>query len=159
MNALTLSIASAAVAGLLSGGVMKLGPDALADRPTGPQILISGAAKRVIDANGWYADTVSMTGYAEQMPEYVLGTDWTQPQVDDVAFADEGYDYPPVEELAEPQIEQAVYVEEAVTVTTPDTPQRVAYPSADGDILAGLHDEPAPAQVVEIATDSDSLPS
>lgn len=158
MTALKYSIATAAIAGLLTGGVMKLGPDALADRPNGPQILVSGASKRVIDANGWYAD-VQFAGYDSEVPAYVLGTDWTQPRVQDIAFEDESYDYIPADELAEPQIEKAVYVEDEVKVTTPAEPQRVAYPSADGDILAGLRDEPAPAQVVEIETDSETLPS
>lgn len=151
MKALSYAIATAAFAGLLTGGAMKLGPDALADRPTGPQILISGASKRVIDTNGWYADARLMSATGE-VPEHVLGTDWTQPVSYDVA-----YEEPlPVEE---PYVEQAAYEPPAVKVTNPPEPVEVAYPSVDGDILAGLHEAPAPDQVVEVGPDSDTLTS
>jgi hypothetical protein len=158
MNALHYSIATAAMAGLLTGGVMKLGPNALADRPIGPQILVSGASKRVIDANGWYAD-VQFAGYNGEVPDYVLGTDWTQPQVYDVAFEDEAYSYTPADELAPAQIEKAVLVEDTPRTEEPAQTMEVSYPSVDGDILGGLHDEPSAPQVVQIAADSDTLPS
>jgi hypothetical protein len=157
MTPLKMSIATAAVAGLLTGGVMKLGPNALADRPIGPQILVSGASKRVIDANGWYAD-VQFAGYSGQVPDYVLGTDWTQPQVYDVAFEDEGYSYTPAEELAPAQVEKAVLVEETARPAEPAQTE-VSYPSVDGDILAGMHEGWTAPQVVQIDGPSETLPS
>jgi hypothetical protein len=158
MTPLRMSIATAAVAGLLTGGVMKLGPDTLADRPIGPQILVSGASKRVIDANGWYAD-VQFAGYNGEVPEYVLGTDWTQPQVYDVAFEDEAYSYTPAEELPDAQVEKAVLVEDTARPVEYAEATQVSYPSVDGDILGGLHDEPSAPQVVQIQGDSETLPS
>jgi len=142
MKALHLSIATAALAGLLSGGVMKLGPEALADRPAGPQILISGASKRVIDGNGWYADA-QLIGSTGEVPEYVIGTDWTRPV--EAPYEEASYDVP----AEEPAVEEAAYVP-PVTVTTPPEPTLVSYPSVDGDILAGLHE--TPAQTAEVDT-------
>ncbi|HEX6859889.1 MAG TPA: hypothetical protein VF138_06785 [Caulobacteraceae bacterium] len=138
---------------------MKLGPDALADRPIGPQILISGASARTIDNDGWYSD-VDMTSYSGEVPDYVLGTDWTRP----VAY-DSGEAY----------VEYVSNVEETRKAPAPATPAvythpikkpkpkpiQVSYPSQDGDILAGLHDgwprsEP---QVVEIDDPLETEPS
>jgi hypothetical protein len=155
MKALSYAIATAALAGLLTGGVMKLGPDALADRPTGPQILISGASKRVIDANGWYADARLISAGGE-VPEYVLGTDWTQPVSYDVAYEEAVYDPLPAEE---PYVEQAAYEPPAVKVSTPPEVTQASYPSVDGDILAGLHEAAAPDQVVEVEPAGDTLTS
>ena len=92
-QALYYSIASAAVAGLLFGGVLKLGPNALADTG-GPQILVTGVGKRVI-APEYGSGGVLFASRNGEIPEYVIGTDWTQP-VDLMAAVDVygyGYDY------------------------------------------------------------------
>ena len=71
------SIASAAVAGLLFGGVMKLGPDALAETG-GPRILVTGVGKRAV-APEYNSGGVLFASRNGEIPEYVIGTDWTQP--------------------------------------------------------------------------------
>lgn len=161
MRAVYVSIASACLAGIMTGGAMKLGPDALADRPIGPQILISGATNRTINNDGWYSD-VNLTSYTGEVPEYVLGTDWTRP----VAYdgGDEAY----VEYVSNVEEAQKAPAPATVAVYThpvkkPQPPKavKISYPTEDGDILAGLHDgwpttEP---QVVEIDDDLAAEPS
>jgi len=152
MNALAYSIVTASVAGLLAGFAMKPG-SALADRPIGPQILISGANNRVIDNDGWYANA-PFGNYNGQVPEYVLGTDWTHPQTYDAAYveppatpdpaetavADTGDFVAPIEIPAEPRVTKA------------------HLPSEDGDILAGVHDD-GPQVIHVSATDDDAQTS
>lgn len=151
MNALAYSIVTASVAGLLTGFAMKPG-DALADRPIGPQILISGANNRVIDNDGWYADT-HFISYNGQMPEYVLGTDWTQPRPYDVAYTD-ATAAAPVETVA---VDPGDF---AAPVEIPAEPKVTTahLPSEDGDILAGLHDD-GPQVIHLSATDDDAQAS
>lgn len=153
MKALYYSVASACVAGLLTGGVMKLGPDALAERPTGPQILLAGAPNRVIDNDGWYADAI-LTSYSGEIPEYVLGTDWTQPAYIASVSYDHGYE--PVaygDETARkvpPPAQPAVYTHPVRP--KPDKPKIAAapsYPSVDGDVI-GPRDEWAQPQIVDL---------
>jgi len=138
MNALAYSIVTASVAGLLAGVAMKPG-NALADRPIGPQILVSGANNRVINADGWYA-APQLTGYNGQVPQYVLGTDWTQPPAYDVAATEQ---LPQAEPVAEVEVAQddGDYVAPVKVSSPPQIATRAHYPSQDGDILAGLHDE------------------
>ena len=155
MNALAYSIVTAATAGLLMGFAMKPG-GALADRPIGPQILISGANNRVIDNDGWYANS-QLASYNGQTPEYVLGTDWTHPQTYEVAYADTA------EAPAAAPVEDAVADagDFATPVEVPAEPKLVKAhtPSQDGDILAGLHDDDGP-QVIHIsATEDDTQAS
>ncbi|MGE5501358.1 MAG: hypothetical protein ACM3W4_05480 [Ignavibacteriales bacterium] len=152
MNALAYSIVTASVAGLLTGFAMKPG-DALADRPIGPQILISGANNRVIDNDGWYADT-QLANYNGQVPEYVLGTDWTQPRTYETAYS-ETTPAPITVETAAADPDDF-----AAPLDTPEQPRvtRAHLPSEDGDILAGVHDDGP--QVIHIsATDDDAQAS
>ncbi len=146
MNALAYSILTASVAGLLAGFAMKPG-GALADRPIGPQILISGASQRVIDNDGWYADA-PMGAYEGEIPQYVLGTDWTQPPAYDVAYADPA---------AEPVLDTAAADpgDFVAPVEIPEQPKlaKAHMPSEDGDILAGLHDDGP--QVIYVSATSD----
>lgn len=146
-KALCYSIASASLAGLLAGGVMKLGPHALADRPIGPQILVFGADARVIDPHGWYAEA-DLVAYNGQLPEHVLGTDWAQPTVDEAPA--ESYD-DASEAYAE--VEDTVFAAPVKISSPPPIP--VSYPSIDGDILSGLHE----AEVVEAQEETGALPS
>jgi hypothetical protein len=146
MNALAYSILTASVAGLLAGFAMKPG-GALADRPIGPQILISGASNRVINEDGRYAQA-RLASYNGQTPEYVLGTDWTQPPAYDVAYADPA---------AEPVLETAAADpgDFVAPVEIPEQPKlaKAHMPSEDGDILAGLHDDGP--QVIYVSATSD----
>ena len=156
MKALYLSLVSASVAGFLTGGVMKLGPDALADRPVGPQILLSGAANRVIDNDGWYADAILMSYSDAQVPEYVVGTDFTQPASYeyDATDYDSGYNlvaYPNGDTRKVPApATPAVYTHPVKP--KPDKPRVVEaprYPSIDGDVVGGASSWSQP-QVVDL---------
>jgi hypothetical protein len=151
MNALAYSIVTASAAGLLMGFAMKPG-GALADRPIGPQILISGANNRVIDNDGWYADS-GLGAYTGQVPEYVLGTDWTQPQTYDVAYADVApmAEATPVADDEAPASRPDPNPVQTVYVAAP-APMKAHNPSEDGDILAGLHDDDP--QVVDVSDNS-----
>ena len=154
MNALAYSIVTASVAGLLAGFAMKPG-GALADRPIGPQILISGASNRVIDEDGWYAQA-RLASYDGQTPEYVLGTDWTQPPAYDVAYADEAA---PAEAVQETVADEPGDFAAPVKVSSPpQIVEKPRYPSEDGDILAGLGDH-GPKAIEVSATADDALTS
>ena len=152
MNALAYSIVTASVAGLLAGVAMKPG-DALADRPIGPQILISGASNRVINEDGWYANS-SMANYNGQIPEYVLGTDWTQPQTYEATYTDATVTAAAPIETAD---DAGNYV---APVEIPASPKlaKAHLPSEDGDILAGMHDD-GPQVIHLSATDDDAQAS
>ncbi|HYG26953.1 MAG TPA: hypothetical protein VD906_08600 [Caulobacteraceae bacterium] len=133
---------------------MKLGPEALADRPLGPQILLSGATNRVIDNDGWYSDAILMS-YSGEIPEHVLGTDWSQPVSYDATDYDSGYHlvaYPDEEmRKAPPPVTPAVYTH-PVKPTKPDKPvivERPSYPSIDGDVIGGSEAWTQP-QVVDL---------
>ena len=153
-RALFYSIATASLAGLLTGGVMKLGPNALSEMG-GPQILISGDSARSLNDNPGGA---TFTGYNGEFPGYVLGSDWAQPPEYPLAEADGAY-YEPLPAEPEPQAEDAVFVA-PVKISSPPPPEPVSYPSVDGDILGGVHDGPdAFTEVVAAQQDPDSLPS
>lgn len=141
-KAIYYSVATAIVAGLLTGEAMRIGPDTLADRPIGPQILIAPSGER-IDPHGWYAEPAGST-HNGQFPEYVMGTDWAQPVVYDA----------PVETYEEASAEYVQAEAEAfaapVKISAPPEPTNVVYPSVDGDILAGLHED-AEAEATEDA--------
>ena len=129
-QALYYSIASAAVAGLLMGGVMKLGPEALADEG-GPQILISGAGKRVI-APSYGGGEPLFASHDGEIPEHVIGTDWTQPQyalAGEVYVYDAGYQeadsYAPTAPAPNPNIDDAVFVA-PVKISSPPKPTPVS---------------------------------
>lgn len=159
------SIASAAVAGLLFGGALKLGPEALAETG-GPRMLITGTGKRVI-AQEHGSGGVLFASRDGEIPEHVIGTDWTQP-VDlipaadvyeyEYAEADHG-DAEPAPEAA-PQIDHAAFAA-PVKISSPPTLKPVSYPSIDGDVV-GDREAPDAAltQVVEAQEqDPQRLPS
>ena len=159
------SIASAAVAGLLFGGALKLGPEALAETG-GPQILISGAGKRVI-AQEHGAGGVLFASRDGEIPEHVIGTDWTRPvdlePVADVyeyeyVEADYGYDEPAPETA--PQVDHAAFAA-PVKISSPPMLKPVSYPSIDGDVV-GPREAPDAALTDVVAAqeqDPQHLPS
>lgn len=169
-QALYYSIASAAFAGLLTGGVMKLGPDALAEHG-GPQILITGSGKRVAD-QGYDRAGALFTSHNGQIPEYVVGTDWTQPQsvmagdvyaydVYQQAAYDEADSYAPTAPAPNPNIDDAVFVA-PVKISSPPKPKPVSYPSVDGDVVGDADEDEDTAFrhiVVAQETTSEELPS
>jgi len=156
MNALAYSIVTASVAGLLAGTAMKPG-DALADRPIGPQILVSGANNRVIDNDGWYA-APQLVGYNGQIPQYVLGTDWTQPPTYNAAYTEELPQAEPVETVQVAQ-DDGDFVAPVKVSSPPEVATRAHYPSQDGDILAGLHDADQPDAIEVSAAPDDAQTS
>lgn len=142
---------------------MKLGPDALAESG-GPQILVTGVGKRVV-APEYSSGGVLFASRNGEIPEYVIGTDWTQPVelmvAGDVyqyeyAEADYGYAEPAAEPA--PQVDHAAF---AAPVKISSPPKRVSYPSIDGDVV-GDHEEADTAftEVVEAQEeDPQHLPS
>lgn len=164
-QALYYSIASAALAGLLTGGVMKLGPDALSE-VGGPQILIAGAGERVIDAQP-HTGGALFTSLNGEIPEYVVGTDWTRPQyaMGDVYAYDASYEeadsYAPTAPAPNPNVDDAVFVA-PVKISSPPKIVPVSYPSEGGGVLgdAGEEEDTAFKHIV-VAQDatSEELPS
>ena len=163
------SIASAAVAGFLFGGALKLGPNALAETG-GPRMLITGTGKRVI-APEYGSGGVLFASRNGEIPDYVIGTDWAQP-VDfapaadvygyayEYAEADDGYAEPEPAPEPAPQIDHAAFAA-PVKISSPPKVKAVSYPSIDGDVV-GDRDEPgaALATVVEAqGDDPQHLPS
>ena len=150
---------------------MKLGPNALAETG-GPQILVTGVGKRAV-APEHNSGGVLFASRNGEIPEYVIGTDWTRPvefalagdvygygygyEYDyDYAEADYGYAEPAPEPA--PQIDHAAF---AAPVKISSPPKRASYPSIDGDVV-GDRDEPgaALATVVEAqGDDPQHLPS
>lgn len=125
MRAIFVSVATAAVGGLLMGAAFRPSANDLHEQPTGPQIVAYGA---------WEGDTGSaslLIARSGPTPEYVIGTDWTRPgnyQTDVAAIFDtQAY----VEPVSYPLAAEAV---PAVEVSAP---VRISYASLDGDILHG----------------------
>lgn len=142
-------MAIATVAGLALGGGFKPTLRETTDLD-GPQMLAGVSGER---APPGLRQTASWTGYAGAVPDYVVGTDWTQP------------DYPVEMARAEPEPELAPRVHE-------DAPARVApvryefepapppsYPSMGGDILAGLETAHAPAAPEEAPDEATPPPA
>lgn len=164
-QALYYSIASAACAGLLVGGTMKLGPDALSEIG-GPQILISGGGERA--ASGAYDNGgVLFTSQNGDVPEYVVGTDWTRPQYAalsyDVGYQDADDSYAPTAPAADANIDEAVYTA-PIKISSPPKLQPVSYPSIDGDVVGHAEEAdqaagPKVIHVVEAADSDETLPS
>jgi hypothetical protein len=72
VRALFTGVATAAMAGLLLGGMMKpnLGGD---DRPEGPQIFAGWSGVR---STGPFDPGMTFADYQGKVPDYVVGTDW-----------------------------------------------------------------------------------
>lgn len=79
MRALMISVATAAIGGMLMGAAIRPRESDLHDRPVGPQIISSGV---------WENDVESVSYVSNlrpgPIPEYVIGTDWTRPKSLDV---------------------------------------------------------------------------
>lgn len=74
MRALMISVATAAIGGMLMGAAIRPRESDLHDQPVGPQIIASGL---------WEGETDSVSYVSASrpgpIPEYVIGTDWTRP--------------------------------------------------------------------------------
>lgn len=130
MKALLIGAGVALTAGFMMGAAMK--PDLLADqRPEGPQIFTTWAG----ESTGPFDPGASFVAYRGKVPDYVLGTDLTQPKLPAVVT-----EAPPEpQEIADlepiPQADDVTYEAPA-----PQTPQSnnpvVIYPSMGGGVVA-----------------------
>jgi hypothetical protein len=72
VRALFTGVATAAIAGLLLGGMMK--PNLRGDeRPQGPQIFTGWSGER---STGPFDPGMTFADYQGRVPDYVIGTDW-----------------------------------------------------------------------------------
>ena len=74
LKALFQGAAGVAASGLLMGAVMHPNLNA-GDKPAGPQMLLAGGGPR----GGGYAADPGVGAYGGQVPDYVIGADWTRP--------------------------------------------------------------------------------
>lgn len=139
MKALFLGLSVATVVGLSAGGAMK---PVLSDFEGGPRFASPLSARR--SAPAW-AETATWTSYGADIPDYVIGTDWTQPGA--LALAPEPQDTPPPEPppAPEPAAAPSPAAAQALARDQADLKTQPAFPSQGGGILAGL--EPRPASV------------
>ena len=137
-------MAIATVAGLVIGGASKPDIREMTDLD-GPQLLSGQSGQRL---GPGFNQTASWTSYNGNVPDYVIGTDWTQPA------------YPVEMAQADPEPEPAAMVYEAPPVraapvkyqSEPAPPP--SYPSMGGDILSGIetaHASPPPEDAPEEA--------
>ncbi len=132
MKMIFQGIAVAAASGLLMGGAFK--PTlTYGEGPLGPQLLLAPSGEREAP----FGDGVSFASYSGDVPDYVLGTDWTTRNEPLYETAD--YDYDDARAAPEP-IEAGVY--EPVVIRRPEpirvayaAPEPVAYPSTHGGIV------------------------
>jgi hypothetical protein len=140
MKALFMGLGVATVMGLSAGGAMK---PAISDFQDGPQSLapVSGhRAQRVFD------EAVSWTSYGGSVPDYVIGTDWIAP---DMSMAAAALDPEPEPAAPEAKKPEPVVVEVADVEEPPAPPTH--YPSASGDILAGMDSYAPPTPPENVA--------
>ncbi|CAN5478311.1 hypothetical protein BH10PSE5_BH10PSE5_16510 [soil metagenome] len=126
-------MAIATVAGLILGGASKPDIREMTDLD-GPQLLSGQSGERL---GPGFRQTASWTGYNGQVPDYVIGTDWTRPAPVEMARAE-----------PEPEPARAVHEDAPVRWTPAKYESEPApppsYPSMGGDILAGLETAHAP---------------
>ncbi|MET0272683.1 MAG: hypothetical protein ABW360_06800 [Phenylobacterium sp.] len=132
-------IAAASLAGLLTGGAMH--PDLrVGEGPAGPQMLMGAP---VVRSYAW--NEVQPTSWNGEVPEWVIGTDYTRPPTyPELALVD-----------GETAFDHNLYQEPTAAEPPPsplatwnfldDERRPAANPSEGGDILAGLASAPAPA--------------
>lgn len=162
MQALFHGITVAAASGLLLGATFK--PDlTYGEAMLGPQIHLPAAGDRLERD----APRTQVSTYSGQVPDYVIGYDWTRRDAPAAIAAD----YGPAP-MAEPDYEPVVYVEpvrqmrpvRVARVEPPPAEIVVSYPSMDGDIAprrvvaetpeparAMAMDSPAPARPTQVA--------
>lgn len=142
-------VAIATVAGLILGGAAKPDLREMTDLD-GPQLVAGQSGERL---GPGFQQTASWTGYGGQVPDYVIGADWIQP------------DQPVEMAQAEPEPEPARIVYEAPPVrlapvkyeSEPAAPP--SYPSMGGDILAGMETAHAPPAAEEHADEPATPPA
>lgn len=128
MKALFLGLSVATVVGLSAGGAMK---PVLSDFEGGPRFASPLSARRPAPA---WAETATWTSYGADIPDYVIGTDWTSPEV---AMAAAAAEEPEAAEPPPPPPPPSPEAEPEPEAEAPPAPH-LSYPSLGGDILAGM---------------------
>lgn len=127
-----IGVALMALIGIGAGLAMKPSARELIG-PEGPQSLMPVSGERVQNVSGQSA----FAAYRYGIPDWVIGTDWLQRDVQELPAADEGAEYQP-----EPY-EPPEFVSVAERAPEPDyAPPPRRYPSMDGDIYAVAPDPP-----------------
>lgn len=137
MKALFLGMSVATVMGLWAGGAMKPLSDAFEG---GAQIMTPPPPARHVPQP--WADAATWTSYGANIPDYVIGTDWIEPQLALASAAEAQEAEPP----PAPQVKAAPPLPPPQLEERPAPEQR--YPSLGGDILAGMdsYAPPTPPQ-------------
>ena len=143
LKVLFAGVAASAALGLLLGDLMTPDFITLAEQQATeplPQIPVPRRAQAM--AGEIAAEWTSLTG---DIPDYVIGTDWTQPGA--LALAPEPQDTPTPEPppAPEPAAAPSPAAAQALARDQADLKTQPAFPSQGGGILAGL--EPRPASV------------
>ena len=138
MRALYISVATAAVGGMLMGAAIRPKDSDLKEQRLAPQIIAS---------NGWEGDTAPVEASYRRVgpvPEYVIGTDWSRPKTQEPQIA-AVYELPEPESYSEPQVHVAPVslavappmTVQAMTVQAQPrlAPEPVSYPSITGDVI------------------------
>lgn len=136
LKILFAGVAASAALGLLLGDLMT--PDflALAELQAAeplPQIPVPRRAQAV--GHDLAAEWTSLTG---DIPDYVIGTDWSQPAAVALAVAAQESSLPEREPAAETPPAPNPAAAQAAARDQADLHASPAYPSQGGDILAGL---------------------
>lgn len=157
MKSLFYGIATATLAGLCVGGVLR--PTLAEGRIGGPQIAL-GDSGRLAYGDGDYEGTSS---YPYGIPDYVIGTDHLYQPVDYIptsdAYADTGWrDAAPDLPMVEPASYASAY--QPATYQTASYDVTVHYPTQGGGITAGLGGDAAPADLgPEVFEPADAPPA
>lgn len=151
VRSLCLGACGAVTAGLLMGAAMQPQLRIGGEDPEGPQILQPLSGPRVA-GDGWVPGATYVT-YGEQVPDYVIGTDWLKPP----PAADEGELYEEIPAYAETvafadDVEPA-YAPPPSWIDQPREPSR--FPSMSGGV-ALTADLPAPPPPPPPAEASDA---
>ncbi len=131
-----IGVAMVALVGVGAGMALKPAEDELIE-PKAPQTLMPVSGERVAPSGGQSA----FAAYRYGIPDWVIGTDWLQPEVHEIPVADETAEYQP--EPYEPP-EFVTVAERAPVPDYPPPPRR--YPSMEGDIYAVAPDPPRPVE-------------
>lgn len=147
MKLIFQGIAVAAASGLLMGAAFK--PSlTYGEGPLGPQLLLAPSGER----HEAFGGGASFAAYGGEVPDYVLGTDWTEADAPLYEAADYAYE----DEFATP--EPVETTDEPVVIRRPEpirtahaAPEPVAYPSTHGGIVP-VRDTPEMLASVELTS-------
>lgn len=146
MKLIFQGIAVAAASGLLMGAAFK--PSlTYGEGPLGPQLLLAPSGER----HEAFGGGASFAAYGGEVPDYVLGTDWTEADAPLYEAADNAYE----DEITPEPVETA---DEPVAIRRPEpirtahaAPEPVAYPSTHGGIVP-VRDTPEMLASVELTS-------